>query len=388
MATSNRHDPTMRMLTPNLARVVLTVSSLVLAVPAQGKIQDVVLLKDGKRLRGVEVVEMTVDTVKYKRGDQELDLPANTLVGVRWSDPPEAFALALSAVRRGDFATAAEQYGNAARDAKREPLKLEARYLAAEAMLRVAGSDALKARQAVDALQSFLNDLPTHYRVPDAMLELGKAQRLSGDAAAASQTLRRLADDSLAKNWSPVWDARAKLELARALMVQGDFGNARATFRSAVSAADLAAGGRHDAELTNLKAKAQVGEGTTFVRENKFDDALRFFANLAKAAETEETRAAARAGEGEALFLRAEAAGNTTGLRAAQVALADANLLDVAAADTTAKALYYTGRVILALGPDREGSGFKERAMDYFTTVATSYSDTEWAARAREELKR
>ena len=73
-------------------------------------------------------------------------------------------------------------------------------------------------------------------------------------------------------------------------------------------------------------------------------------------------------------------------IRRAQLELARASVLDASSGEASAKANYYLGRCLLALGADKEGDTFKQRANAYFQIVATSYASTRWAAVAKAEM--
>ena len=77
---------------------------------------------------------------------------------------------------------------------------------------------------------------------------------------------------------------------------------------------------------------------------------------------------------------------NIDGIRRAQIALATASVMDSTSGEASAKANYYLGKCLLALGPDREGDTFKARAAAYFQIVATNYPTSRWAAAAKAEL--
>jgi len=343
--------------------------------------KDILVTRDGRRIRGAEVTAMTSRTIHYQRSGTDLELPASLLAEVQWADPPEEFGLARGAARNGDFAAAANLYSAAADKASRDILKSEATFLAAESLARDGAGDPARAQAAAEKLNAWLTAHPDHFRVPDALLALGRAQVAAGAPAEAEATFEKLAQDALSSGWSPLWNARAKFEQAKALVAKGDHGNARAAFRAAISAAQTVGGENAAPEVVVLIAEASVGVGEAMIEEKNFDEALRYFQDLGRR-EQGAVQAAAKAGEGEALFLEAADQGDVEGLRAAQVALAEANLLDPTGGVTTAKALYYSGRVLLALGPDNEASNYKQRAADYFDTVLKEYSSTRWAAAA------
>jgi len=108
---------------------------------AQDAINDIIQTTQGARLRGVEVVETTSDTIKYKQGGTVSELPATRLLEITWSEPPEEFALGRAALRSGDFATAANMFTEAASKTKRDPLEQECRYQAGAALVRGADDE-------------------------------------------------------------------------------------------------------------------------------------------------------------------------------------------------------------------------------------------------------
>ena len=78
-------------------------------------------------------------------------------------------------------------------------------------------------------------------------------------------------------------------------------------------------------------------------------------------------------------------ANDAAGLRTAEIALAEACVLDTGAGDTAAKANYYLGRVVTALG-ERASQDWKNRATAYFNLVIRSYSTSRWVGPAKTEL--
>ena len=55
------------------------------------KINDVVLKKDGARVRGVEITEFLITGLKGKRGSDDFEMPAPLVKDVEWSELPEEF---------------------------------------------------------------------------------------------------------------------------------------------------------------------------------------------------------------------------------------------------------------------------------------------------------
>lgn len=371
--------------------------AFLLAAPALGSAfaqeapKDLISLRDGRRVRAVEITEATSTNVHYKRRNEEADIATSLIAEIEWDGLPEEYSQARGALRTGDCTQASNLFLASAGKTPRAVLKAECEFLAAEALQRGAGKDKAAATEAARKLVAWIDANPDGMRLPDALMALGRAQVGAGQFAEAETTFKKLADDSIAHAWSPIWNARGKLGLAQAQTANGDFPNARSTYRSATSALlSLSEAERQGDEALQIQAEALVGTGDSLVREGKFDDALAYFRDdVGRRATNDAIRAAARAGEGEAMFLKAQSSGNGTNeLRAAQVAFAEANLLDTVGGETTAKALYYSGLVLLALGPDRDGASVRQRAAEYFGSVVRQHSTTRWAALASAELKR
>ncbi len=358
-----------------------------LAFPAAAqKINDNVVKSDGSRLRGVEITSLTLAGAKFTKGKDAQELPYHMVSAIEWSTPPDAFLSAMGAMDRGEYANAAQLFGEAATKTERSVLKAEARFLQCKAAVAAAGGDASSAASAADALSALLTEIADHWRTPEALLLLGRSRRIAGKTAEAEQALKDLDDRSVREGWGQVWGARAKLELALTMLDANRADDARNAFQAAGSTADSALGnpGADEAELKAIRTSARVGEGETYVSAKDYPRAIEFFRSLASG-NNPELVAAAKAGEGQALFLQAGDA-NPAQVRQAQMALAQASILDSGSGESAAKANYYLGLCMLALGVDKEGDSFKARSRNYFQIVAKSYPTTRWAVLARAEL--
>jgi hypothetical protein len=85
------------------------------------------------------------------------------------------------------------------------------------------------------------------------------------------------------------------------------------------------------------------------------------------------------------VFLSAVATNRSEDIRRAQLSLAKASVTDAVGGEASAKANYYLGRSLVALGPDKEGDNFKQRANAYFQIVVDGYPTSRWAALAKAE---
>lgn len=331
--------------------LALAILCAVAALPAQQKFKDTIVKKDGARLRGVEVVDMTWTSVTYKKGTEQAELPIASFASVLWHEPPESFAGAVAAERRGDFEAAANLYAEAAKASERKVFKVEAAFLSAQALLRSAGDkDAARANDAATALQGVIADAAKGVHVPEAKLLLGRALRVAGKGAEAEKALKEVEESSVRENWGFVWDAKAKYEKALAQLAQNKVADARSAYQSVGSAVDAALlniPGNKDAELEDLKMQALIGQGETYVAEKNFDEAQRFFDGIVSKAtgSNQALQAAALAGKGEATYMKALTTKDAALFRKAQIDLANANLLDTEAGSpqnrgaTAAKAL-------------------------------------------------
>ncbi|MCA8966678.1 MAG: hypothetical protein KDC48_17490 [Planctomycetes bacterium] len=364
----------------------LSIATLCSFAAAQ-KATDVVLKKDGARLRGLQITEFSLSGIKATRGDTPVEVPAHQILDVAWGDLPDAFVAARAALERGDALNAVQLFGEAANAAKRDLVKHDAEFFQLKAAVASIGTDQNAARNAADRAKSWVSSNSTHWRIPEALLLAGRAQRLAGATDEAATTLKDLDDRASREGFGAVWSARAKFELAQALLDGGKSSDARSAFQAASLAADTALGqpSGDDAELRTIKLLAKVGEGETYIGDKDYSKAESFFGSL-KRSDSHELAAAGHAGEGEAILLNAMANGRADELRRAQIALATAAVLDAGTGQVAAKANYYLGLCLLALGQEREGDTFKDRAKAYFQLVTNNYPTTRWAGLARAEL--
>jgi TolA-binding protein len=366
---------------------ILFASALLAPFASSQKVNDVLVKKDGARVRGLEITEFLLSGVRAKRGGDQVEVPAHQVLTIEWSNLPDAYLFGRTAMEKGDFRNAVQMFGEALSVADRPLVKVDAEFFLIKAAVAAIGADKNAAATAAERAKGWLTANPNHWRTPEAMLLAGRAERLAGTGGAAAATLRELDDRATREGFGAIWSARAKSELALTLLADGKAAEARSAFQAAGSAADTALGtpSPDDAELRALKTQARVGEGETYLGERDFARAETFFRSLTTGGQPELV-AAGHAGEGEAIFLAAVANDRADEYRRAQLALAKASVLDVTSGEASAKANYYLGRCVLALGPEREGDGFKARANAYFQAVVSGYPSSPWAAAAKIEL--
>ncbi|MEQ1631623.1 MAG: hypothetical protein ABL997_04565 [Planctomycetota bacterium] len=361
--------------------------AFVAAMPAQ-EASDIVVKIDGASLRGVTVTSFTLTSVKVTRNKEkdEVEIPPHQIADIQWGGVPDAFTSGLAALTRGEYESARQQFGDAANSSERPLVKAEARLLQGRAAVMAAAGDPTAAANAAGAMRAWLSEFQDHWRVPEAMYLLGRALRLGQVHADAETTLKDLDTRAGNDGWGTIWNARAKYELALCLLEQGKALDARSAFQSAGSTADtaLASTGGQSPEMAAIKVNAKVGEGESLVQEKDYARASDYFRTLAQNDDLS-LAAAGKAGLGEATFLGALDSKDGGALRAAEIALAEACVLDTGDGDTAAKANYYLGRVVATLG-DRSSQDWKTRANAYFNVVARSYSTSRWVGPAKAEL--
>ena len=151
---------------------------------AQGK--DIIVRKNGARIRGIEVTEFTHSGLKATRkGGEVLEIPGHLVLALEWGDLPEEFIAGRAAMERGDFATAVQMFGEAANKATRPLVKADCEFFQIKAAVAAIGDDSGAAQTAADKAKAWLTTNGDHWRVPEALLLAGRASRLAGNAADA-----------------------------------------------------------------------------------------------------------------------------------------------------------------------------------------------------------
>ncbi|MHC4920660.1 MAG: tetratricopeptide repeat protein [Planctomycetota bacterium] len=357
------------------------------ATAQKKRVKDAILRKDGKQLRNIEVLAMKVDKVTYKQRGKENVISSSQVESVKWDDPPEAFAKAQVANTLKRFDDAAQLYLTAAKDEKvREVIRLEAQFLAGRACLMAAGGNKTKADAAGKVVEDYVNAAPDGFHLPEAKLILGKVKILTGDAAGAEDLMAVVEADAGRGGWPDHWVAQAQFVKAQAQSAQGKHDDARNSYKMVVTTvgAALGQGPLHNKDLLLLQTEAKVMQGETFIQQKYYDDALAYFRALASSGGAG-LKAAARTGEGQILYLQGRDKADVRVLRLAQLALAEAAMEADTNPSTSAKALFYMGKVLQALG-DKEANGLA-RAKSYFQSVRISYPKTHWATLAKQELE-
>jgi hypothetical protein len=353
-------------------------------------ISDVIVRAGGQRLRNCEVLSDTIEQLTYRQGGVTKSLPAADVLRIEWSDPPEALTRGELAEEKGELLRAASYYAEAARSAAREPLRTDATFRSARCQARAAAGDPASARAAAAALARFRGAHAESRLVPMALLLQGRALRHARTLEESEQVLEELEALASARSLGPLWHAQAAHERALTLMEGGRFDDARFAYQrtSATIAAMRDDRAKLSPELQSLLLAAELGQGDGLIAAGKLAEAGGFYDRLAARAGADASLAvAALGGRAEVAWFEGVARKDATLLRTAQALCARVIATDALDGDSTAKALYYSGKILQALGPELEKGDPARRAADYFSRVVKYFPGTRWAEKAQAEKR-
>ncbi len=339
----------------------------------------------GKVLRRLEVIQEGFTEITYKRGKTEHKIPTKDVLKIEWGNLPESWQRAQVAAEKGDWEKAASLYQDTANASSRTALVAAAGFLALEALLKTSAGDASKADMSATAAKSWLAAHTDHRKTPEVMGMLGKLYLLAAKPKEALKAYKDLEAAVDSKNLPTTWLARARYGQAMALTDEGEFEKARQAYSSAAATLrgqDLS----KDPAAAAVFIAAEVGKGETLMAEKKFDVALNNFRGMEMTAgKNAALKTAAVCGQAAAMVEIGIASKDHKKLRTAQDRLARVSATDLLDGDSSAKALFYLGKVIRALGKDEPDSGRK--AKRYFESVIQGYPDSTWALEAQRALK-
>ena len=373
-----------------LVTLACTIPTVALSSLAKAQaVSDTIIKKNGKQERKVEIVSLDLDKITFTKGGKKepQEIETSRVTGFRLSALPEEYVRAQSAANRGDFAGAGKLFAEATTKGNREIVKQVATFFAGRSFALAARKDSTNANNALAQLESYLSAAANGYYMPEAKVRLAQSRLFGGDAAGAETALASLENDAVSGSWPLRWSAEIKFAKAQAQVDQGKFADARSTLMGVAGAVDAALGedNRLAGELDTLKTESLVMQGETYIGEKLYDDALNYYRTLSSS-NARGVRAAAETGQGQILFLQGSDKADEQKLRQAQLALARASVEPDTSDSTTAKALYYMGKVLAALGDDEEQNA-SARAKTYFQSVKNNYGSTPWAPKARKELE-
>ncbi|MEW6741124.1 MAG: tetratricopeptide repeat protein [Planctomycetota bacterium] len=346
---------------------------------------DRILRRAAQPIDGVEVTLEDYREVRHRRASgPEQTIEASKVAAIEYDDTPAAYTEAVSALAQGNYENAIATFKLAAQQkTKHDWVKEYAALGTAQALKRWAGTQKSRYADAIAAYKAFTKDYPKSRFYAEAQFDLGECESLSGSLEAAVKTFDTLREWAFNERIGVELEIKALDAIADAYLANAKASEARAAFNRVGSFATAQAEKAKDdllkALLRGYAERASLKEGEILLLERKYPEAERFFEKLLNDASlAPDVRAAGLNGIGECQFAQSD-------YKKAQLSFARARVIYFNEKVQAAKATYFLGKCALALG-DREPDG-PSRAREYFTEVVERFPNTEWAAKARGELK-
>ena len=363
------------------------------ASTAQGQDLDRIVPVEGRAIKAT-VLKDDYDKVVYKKY-QEKSIPTSKVKLIVFGGLPEAFRQGELAERKADegaenaldlYENAAGSFELAANTANRVPVKALAFYRAAICRMKLGLASASRLPQAIKAFRAFLDFAPKSRFSLDARLELARCYRLSGDLQGGLKVLEAFSKRIMDETLPAKWDALVQVEKIRTLLAGGKPKDALTMVDGAARALDEIT--PQNEEVKALQRELKFLEGKARVDSKDFTGAESFFQGiLDKAGGDLAEKVVALAGLGETYYARGLAKKADRDLWAAYYNFAKAYVLDIRDGEMSARALYYQGACLLALGPLKAGRESAAAAKSYFEQVVKLFPLSDFAAMAAKKIK-
>jgi len=285
------------MLTKRLV-FTLVLSTLVLAawLPAEA---DIIHRKNGTQIKDVEVRSEMIDVTTYvlpggMKVVQKMD--SKKIARVEYESKPLDWDAAESARMQNFFNDALAKYDRCSRMNPNDYpwIRQYALFGIAETYRAWADAgDTVKYKNAIAAYQGLLQGIPKTIHRFGCLIGIGNCYLAMGKFGEAETFFTQV----IKANHAPSYTIRAKIGSAMILEKREKFREARSKFREIYNEARSLA--VSDPSAKNIPNRALVREGACLVGLRKFDEALGFFQDLIKKAETDAVLAGAYNGLGD-----------------------------------------------------------------------------------------
>ncbi len=332
-----------------------------------------------------EIIENSLRRVVIDIGLSKKSIDVARVQRIVFGNVPPAFTEGNAYFDRRQYENAAKAFQIAAGDASaRDFVKARARLSGAKAYLLHGALDPAAFALAKAEVETFIADYGDNRELPDARLLLGRAQRLSGQAAAAAKTYDDLYGEATASTEGyPLKTCfKAGIGAAEAYIASDDADKAREIYlglERAVTAglADLDERSPDRRQFVLLQNQARLGDGFCLLAKGSVSQAKTFFTgHLSGANGNAPLRHGARLGLAETLLAEGK-------LREAQVQFAQVSAIDHTDRDRVARALVGLAQCSLKLS-DKNANASAKRSLE---TVRDNYGDTPSVLRAQELLQ-
>ncbi len=353
---------------------MLTLSALILALPAAALPQDRVQYTDGSS-RGGKIVTASLDEVVLSSDGEEVASPASEVLSLRFGALPASMAQAEEFLLTLEYQNAVNLFDAAT--AEDEPAAMMAGLRKAEALLAWSDLDSAQSGGAISAFRDWLAKYPEHFLTPRARTGLARATANNGKLDQAAQELEDVASLSFNKNLPATTEFRARLTRCQVYLTGGQTSVAATRLQDLVPKMQRAQGSSDTPKgvrtaLGALVAEGQVMLGDAVEVNQGMSAAQSYWEGLLRAEDlSSDVRAAATLGLAKA----ARAGGQA---RRAQLLAARVVATMPANDEVSARALYLLGEITTELDNDIAAG------RSYFRQVIDRYPSTSWAVKARE----
>jgi len=286
-------------------RVVFLIVAALLVQAAFVTVQaDVIVRKNGTRIKDVQVTNETIKEVTYVLpGAVKViqRMPTQKIAKVEYENKPMEWEQALQALKGNFFQDAVNRFTRCVRlNADDFPwIRQYSLFKVAEAY-RAWAEAGVRAhfQSAMAAYQSLLKGMPDTVHLYSCHLGVAKCYLALGKTPEASSLFGKIIKD----NFDDRYNIRAKIGLARILELGKKYREARSKYREIFNEARSLA--RSDPSLSEIPNLALVREGACIVGLRKFDEALTFFQDILTKADSDEVLAGAYNGLGDAYYAK------------------------------------------------------------------------------------
>lgn len=333
---------------------------------------DTIELKDGKKRLKIQIVEETIESVKFRKSrlPNIQSVPSDSVKDVKYYVSGSDFKTAQEAFKAGDWHTAAKLYYEYAESLDNDKAALRAH------CLFQSGMSYLKCAQwknALAVLGKFIKENPEHRLYPEAVKERAICYVNNKDMKKARIEFTNLKKDIPKKKISDFW----KHEVEYWLIFLNEDSDARRALDDYKKLYD-------DVKDSYPKVanQARLRIGRVLIQQKKYDEAKAFFTEIIDSRLDADRDVAAGAYLGRGLCILSKRNASKEDNKQALFDLLRVVVHYKEVGEHQAEALYYAGKCFLQVG-DKDAS---KRSKVLFQRLQSDWSASKWAQKAAKEL--